>query len=302
MRTARRVLRWKMAAEYNRAVEELLEIEAMDFLLVFKGMLLTPETLKKFRDAGKPCYCVYPDVSYKDHGANIWDCLPIYDCVFTTKSFHLEDRKLESRMKRLLFVPHGFDPEVHRPIAEHADVPKYYGSDVSFVGVWTPKKEKTLAALITAMPDVALKIWGPFWDRAQGRVRSRWQGRAAYGDELAAICSCATINLGLLSESGRGTVKGDQTTARTWQIPACGGFLLHEDTTELRDSFVVGDHIAVFGSDSELAASVRKYLTEPDLRERMRLAGYRHCLKSEYSYRTAADRILSFHQRRSATS
>ena len=302
LRGARRLLRWKIAAEYNRAVEELLQIEAMDFLLVFKGMLLAPKTLKKFRDAGKPCYCFYPDVSYRDPGANIWDCLPFYDCVFTTKSFHQEDRKLTSRVKRLQFVPHGFDPEVHRAMILQADLHKYYGSDVSFVGVWSPKKEKTLAALIAAMPDVGIKIWGPFWDRAQDSVRNCWQGRAAYGDELAAICSCTAINLGLLSEAGRGTVKGDQTTARTWQIPACGGFLLHEDTKELRDSFVVGDHIAVFGADNELAASVRRYLTEPDLRERMRLAAYQHCLNSEYSYRTAANRILSFHQSSAAPS
>jgi spore maturation protein CgeB len=296
MRGIRRLLRNWMAAEYNRAVEELLQVEAMDFLLVFKGMLLSPKTLQKFRVAGIPCYCVYPDVSFQDHGANIWDCLPLYDCVFTTKSFHLEDSELRRRVKRLEFVPHGFDPEVHRPIPLTTTLQAYYSSDLSFVGVWTPKKEQILSALVDAMPDVKLKIWGPFWERANLSVRKCWQGRAAYGDELAAICTNARINLGLLSEAGGGTVKGDQTTARTWQIPACGGFMLHEDTEELRAAFSGGEHIAVFRSTSELANAVRQYLGDDALRDRIRVAGYQHCLSSGYSYRPAADRILTYHR------
>lgn len=296
MRGVRRLLRNCMAAEYNRAVEELLQVEAMDFLLVFKGMLLSPKTLLKFRAAGIPSYCVYPDVSFKDHGANIWDCLPLYDCVFTTKSFHLEDSELRQRVKQLKFVPHGFDPEVHRPIPLTETLKSYYSSDLSFVGVWTPKKEQVLSALVAALPDVSLKIWGPFWERANLSVRKSWQGRAAYGDELAAICTNARISLGLLSEAGGGTVKGDQTTARTWQIPACGGFMLHEDTEELRAAFNVGEHIAVFRDTGELANSVRQYLGNDGLRDRIRAAGYQHCLRSGYSYRAAADHILSHHR------
>ncbi len=296
MRGLRRLLRSCMAAEYNRAVEELLQVKAMDFLLVFKGMLLSPETLQKFRANGTKCYCVYPDVSYQDHGANIWDCLPLYDCVFTTKSFHLEDDSLHRRVRRLEFVPHGFDPEVHRPIPLTTNLHDYYASDLSFVGVWTPKKERILSALVAALPDLSLKIWGPFWERAAPLVRSRWQGRAAHGDELAAICTNAKINLGLLSEAGGGTIKGDQTTARTWQIPACGGFMLHEDTPELRKAFTAGEHIAVFGNTDELVAAIRSYLGDDELRDRVRTAGHQHCMNSGYSYRTAADRILTYHR------
>lgn len=301
LRAVRRLLRRRMAAEYNQAVEQLLDIQGLDFLLAFKGMLLSPKTLKKFKDAGTPCYCIYPDVSYHDHGSNIWKCLPLYDCLFTTKSFHLEDPLLLRRAQRVKFVPHGFDPEVHRPLILPQDLAKYYGSDVSFVGVWTQKKEHTLAALIAAMPDICLKIWGPFWNHAEPSVRKHWQGRSAYGDELSAICSCSAINLGLLSASGTGTTKGDQTTARTWQIPGCGGFMLHEDTEELRNAFVVGEHVDVFGSHRELLAKIRRYLAEPELRERIRRAGYEHCLNSRYTYQTAADRILSFHESNSAT-
>ena len=72
--------------------------------------------------------------------------------------------------------------------------------------------------------------------------------------------------------------------------------MLHEDTEELRAAFSVGEHIAVFRDTEELVAAVRHYLGDDVLRDRLRLAGYQHCLKSGYSYRTAADRILAYHR------
>lgn len=302
LRMLRRAIRGTIAAEYNRSVAELLQIDALCFLLVFKGMLLSRKTLQRFRDAGTPCYCVYPDVSFQDHGTNIWDCLPLYDCVFTTKSYHLLDDQLQDHVRDLRYVPHGYDPEVHRPIPMNQQLLKNYGCDISFVGVWSPKKERILAALLVAMPELTIRIWGPFWDRACATVQARWQKRSAYGDELAAICSGTRINLGLLSEAGGGTHSGDQTTARTWQIPACGGFLLHEDTHEVRESFRAGEEIAVFGTEAELVEMVRKYLADEALRDQVRQAGFQRCMSSAYTYRNAVDKVLAYHhQHASAT-
>lgn len=295
LKLVRRILRNRISAEYNSSVEELLAIDAMDFLLVFKGMLLSSTTLRKFRDAGKACYCLYPDVSFKDHGRNIWDCLPLYDCIFTTKSFHMSDPALQLRINDLKLVPHGCDPEVHRPVRLNAKLGAYYGCDVAFVGVWSPKKETMISEVIRAVPKAKVKIWGPYWNRSSEVVQRYWQQRAAYGDELAAICAASKINLGLLSEAGSGTRIGDQTTARTWQIPACGGFMLHEDTSELRSAFVPGEHLDVFSNATQLGAKVQQYLNDDKLRERIRIAGHSHCHERVYSYKTAADCILAHH-------
>ena len=115
---------------------------------------------------------------------------------------------------------------------------------------------------------------------------------------LAAICSCSKINLGLLSEAGQGTIKGDRTTARTWQIPACGGFLLHEDTHELRAAFMPGEEAAVFSSHADLVSRISQYLHDSEGRERIRVAGLQRCRTSQYSYRAAAERVLTFHRDR----
>ena len=295
VRVLRRLFRKWMQAEYNNAVRELLEIEGLDFLLAFKGMLLQPNTLQEFIDRNIPCYCLYPDVSFHDHGHTIWQCAPLYDCVFSTKSFHLDDPQIRSRTKQLEFVRHGFDAEVHRPIEGDEGLIASYGCDVSFVGLWSPKKEATLRHLINSLPSIDLHIWGPAWEKAGTAVKKYWQGRGAYGDETSAIYSLSKINLGLLSEAGTGTQRGDQTTARTWQIPACRGFMLHEDTEELKAFFDVDLEVATFVNEGDLLKKVEFYLRNDDDRRRVQEAGYKRCLHEPYTYRQAVDSIVAWH-------
>lgn len=298
LRVLRKAFRPLLARDYNRAILRHLNNPAIDFLLVFKGKFLRPETLQRFLGSGLPAYCLYPDVSFQDHGADIWNCLPLYDCVFTTKSFHIDDAALRNRLKGLRLVSHGFDPDVHRPIRLSGCVPSAYACDVSFVGCWSPKKEQILKGLVERCPGIDLRVWGPGWARAGTPVRERWQGRGAYGDELAAIYSSSRINLALLSEAGGGTTVGDQVTARSWQIPASGGFMLHEHTAELERYFTPGSETGVFTSLSDLADKVRWFLDRAAERLKIAAAGHRRCQEGGYTYLPAAKGILAVHEHR----
>lgn len=295
IRILRRLFRKWMQIEYNKAVRELLDIDGLDFLLAFKGMLLQPDTLSAFVDRGVACYCLYPDVSFHDHGNTIWQCVPLFDCVFTTKSFHMEDPELRRHARELKFVNHGFDPAVHRPIQADTRLAASYGCDVSFVGVWSPKKEACIQFLVSHLPEIDLQIWGPAWDKAAASVRKHWRKRGAYGDEASAIYSLSKINLGLLSEAGTGNQKGDQTTARTWQIPASKGFMLHENTKELKKFFVEDQEVATFASPTELVQKVEYYLSNVDDRRTIANAGYGRCLRAPYTYHSAVETVVRYH-------
>jgi spore maturation protein CgeB len=296
LRITRKLLLPLFARDYNSAILEHMGNRGIDFLLVFKGKHLFPGTLERLSSSGLPAYCMYPDVSFLDHGPDIWRCLPLYRCVFTTKSFHMEDANLRKHVQDLRLVSHGFDPDVHRPVELAQRVQAAYGCDVSFVGCWSAKKEQLLSALVEQRAGVSLRIWGPGWERAGRLLQDRWARRGAYGDELCVIYQASKVNLGLLSEAGGGTTVGDQVTARTWQIPASGGFMLHEATAELEQYFAPGREVGVFGSPAELVEKTSWYLANEQERLATAAAGHRRCREGGYTYLCAAEQILVFHE------
>jgi spore maturation protein CgeB len=301
LKIVRRLMRPLCVRNFNDAVAKYAQNAAIDFVLVFKGMMLLPDTLAAFQKARIPVYCFYPDVSFLDHGGNIWQCLSYYTCLFTTKSFHLSDERLRSHVKTMQFVSHGYDPEVHRLVPPSEKAYREYACDASFVGCWSPKKEALIAKVLSENGGCDVNIWGPGWNRSHEIVRRRWKRRGAYGDELALIYQTSTINLGLLSEAGGGVVCGDQTTVRTWQIPATGGFLLHENTAELGCYFDVGREVAVFKDAQDLPRQVQHFLGCPEERLRIAEAGHQRCLAEDYTYARSAAAICEFHDHLYAT-
>jgi hypothetical protein len=298
LRGLRRCLRPLISRDYNASVRELLKVSSLEFLLVFKGMLLDANTLQLFRNRGVRCYCIYPDVSFFDHGPNIWDCLPLYDCVFTTKSFHMDDAELKSHVRDLQLVPHGFDPEVHRRVPLAQSTLQAYACDASFVGTWSAHKELLLRAIIAHRPSIDLRIWGPGWDLAAPDVLNFWQGRGAWGDEIVAIYQASRINLGLLSEAGTGTVSGDLTTARTWQIPGSGGFLLHKRTPEFCAAFEPQQEVGVFDGPEDIGAAVQWWLEHPEERTAAAERAWQRAHASQYTYANAVTAVLDYHTAR----
>jgi hypothetical protein len=296
LRVARRLLMPWCARDYNRAILQHVANDAIDFMLVFKGKHLFPETLERFVQSGRPAYCLYPDVSFLDHGPDIWKSLPLYNSVFTTKSVHLADKKLRQRVRDLRLVSHGFDPDVHRPVETGQRTHAAYSCDASFAGCWSPKKQRLLESLVRDRPGLDLRVWGAGWERGGNTLAACWQGRGAYGDELSIIYRHSKINLGLLSEAGGGTSLGDQVTARTWQIPASGGFMLHEATRELGQYFTPGREVGVFASPAEFAEKAAHYLANDAERTGIAAAGRARCLASGYTYLGAASQILAFHE------
>jgi spore maturation protein CgeB len=273
MRILGRMIRARAVREFNAEVLRAASRIDPEFLLVFKGTFVDGSTLRALGESGIRTYCFYPDVSATAHGPYLPGALPHYDVVFTTKRFGLGDLA-ELGVPHTEFVNHAFDPDLHRPVALTAEDQLRYACDVSFIGTWSPKKERLLCALRSALPELRLRVWGSQWNRARGTLlQDAVSGHTVDGEEYVRAIRASTINLGLLSERRPGASSGDQITSRTFHIPASGGFMLHERTPELAKLFREDEEVACFDGESELVDAVTRWLADQDGRERLAAAG-----------------------------
>ncbi len=288
MRAIQRLLSERIATEFNKAL--LGEARALrpDLLFVFKGPLVKAETISAIRAMGTIAIQFYPDVSFRTHGPWLPDALQQYDWVFTTKTFGLHDMEKQLGITRASFLPHAFDPETHRPPPyTERDIARYE-CDVSFIGNSSPKKRELLQYVTDTLPNIHFKIWGP----SSWAGMSAYQGQPVFGTEYAKAIALSRINLGLLSEQQGGASSGDQITARTFEIPAAAGFVLHERTEEALIYFREELEFSTFADKIELVDKLSYFLKHRKQREAISQAGHRRCMKSGYSVDDRARTII----------
>ena len=285
MRAIRRLLTGKIVSEYNRRLLAEAHIHRAQLLFVFKGALVTSCTLRALRDMDCVTIQFYPDVSFRTHGRHIPEALKEYDWIFTTKNFGLHDMNEQLGVTKASFLPHAYDPETHKPVEASAEEAEFFGADISFVGNWSPKKQKLMQHVDRNFPIRTTAIWGPKkWEVLQ----SIYRGQPVLGLEYAKAIRCSKINIAILSERRFGASHGDNITARTFEIPAVGGFMLHEWTREAEEYFAGGRECAYFTDADDLVRKIQYYLDRDEERQVIAAAGHQRALVSGYS---ADDRI-----------
>ncbi len=251
-----------------------------DILFVYKGAFLQPRTLELAKSRGIGLVNFYPDVSMFSHGKWLPRTMPYYQLVFTTKTFGIKDLREAFGVSNAIFIPHGFDPEIHRPLQLTPQEWEMYGCDVSFIGTWSPKKEMLLSNLKNQMPALNLHIWGSQWEKANSPVlNDSIKGREILGDLFAVAIQASKINLGILSEQVKGASSGDLITSRTFHIPGAGGFLLHERNEESVLYYKEDEEAGFFDGKDELVEKLSHYLGREEHRKTVAQQGHLRALR-----------------------
>jgi len=290
---AERIIRPLQEKEFNDAIKSRIITFRPEVVLIYKGAFVQPSTLTFAREHNCKLVLFYPDVSMTFHGANIPSSIPLYDMIFTTKTFGITDMQAKFGVKNAVFIPHGFDPEIHRPLHIGSEEQKIFGCDASFIGTWSPKKEKWLSYLKEKLPNINLKIWGDQWGKASATaIKTSIQGKSVLGDLYALAIQSSKINLAILSEQVSGSSSGDLITSRTFHIPGAQGFMLHERNEESVLYFRENEEAAFFDGPEEMAEQVTRFLGDDAAREKIQTAGYERAWK-EHSLDARAATILS---------
>lgn len=287
-----RLLRNFQCKEFNNTIIDNVIKFKPDVLFVYKGAFVFPETLREAKRRGCKLVLFYPDVSMTAHGSNIPSSIPLYNKIFTTKTFGIQDLKQKFQVNNASFIPHGFDPEIHRKLIIHQSDIDRVGCDVSFIGTWSPKKEKFLCVIKENCPEINLKIWGEKWNNIQNSIlKSSIQNSVVAGDLYAVAIQCSKINLGILSERIEGASNGDLITSRTFHIPACSGFMLHEKNEESVQYFIENKEAVFFENETDLISKIKYYLIHEQERNVIKEEGYKRAI-SEHALDNRVKQIL----------
>jgi spore maturation protein CgeB len=162
------------------------------------------------------------------------------------------------------------------------------------VGTYSAYKERILNAVRDAFPEVHFRIYGNGWNQiSRETLKPCVADRPVYGLNYAQLANAAKINLAM--HMGRADETGweDQVSTRSFELPACKGFMLHVDSSEVRQLYDVGREIDVFSSADDLCERIRFYLKNDTIRMQMVERAYRRCVPA-YSYDCRARDIASF--------
>lgn len=293
-RLALRLIKRHLIREYNQQIVSAAMQFEPDLLLAFKGSYATAHTLRELRRSGIALYNYYPDRMVFARGTLLEDSIPEYDCIFDTKRFWDGDADKRIRVRNSVFIPHGYDAEIHRLTRVDARDNRQYGCDVGVIATHVPMKEQVLHELLKLRPRLDLHIWGGQWNEycRSSRVRECLRGTALTGFSYAKAIRSTRINLGILGVTPEAK---DETSTRTYEIPACGGFMLHERSPELLELYKEGEEVACFSSPQELAEKIDYYLVRPEVRDTIAGAGHRRCVPA-YSYDNRMAEILRWHE------
>ena len=201
-----------------------------------------------------------------------------YDLCFTTKPGDMSIYQ-ELGARRVHFTLQGYDAKVHRPIPLDSADEARFGCDVAFIGQRMNARAESIRALISRVP-CNLALYGRQWDRGPtGGVLGPLDRGWVSGDAYARAIRGAKICLAFLNHE-----VDDCFTTRTFEIPACGGFMLTERTDFLLSLFEEDLEAVFFGSDEELCDKVRFYLKHEALRVKIARAGHERVCRSGYTW------------------
>ncbi|MCM3409925.1 CgeB family protein [Metabacillus litoralis] len=273
---------------YNNYIKETFDSICPNMVFISKGLWITNETIKYFQSKDSLVIHWHPDDAFnKDNTSEILNAnFPLFDLIITPKSFNVAEYK-QNKAKEVLYLPYAYDPLVHSRVEhEYDNTNTIYHSDLAFVGTKRKKRVKQLEKI--KRQNLDLKIWGGGWNKLLfSNLKSSCMYREVHGEEMSKVFSSSKIILGFLNAENR-----DLHTARTYEIPACGGFFLGERTNEHQEILQEGKEADFFNSDEELIEKINFYLKRNDLREKISKNGYEKITSNQNTYRDRAISVM----------
>ena len=271
----------------NRRIKDTYIDFKPDIVFIVKGVLIKPSTIKFIKQGKTRVLSWSNDDMYAWHNRSLWYTwsLKYYDLVVTQKSYNCHPEELPSLGAKVLFQDKAIDPEINKPVKDCSSF--HCVHEVVFIG--TKEKDRLDHLQFLAENGVVVHIYG--WavnENGQQHPNLIFHDTHLYGDDFNAALGCAKIALNFLRKMNR-----DLQTSRSIEIPAAGGFMLAERTSEHQRLFQEGKEAEFFDSKEELLKKVQYYLNHEAERKAIAKAGLDRVKNGDYTFLNRIKEILS---------
>jgi len=290
-RLVNRVIRHVVGCQaLNREMLSRARAFRPDLVLVGKGNYLSPATLASIkRETGATLVNYATDDPFNGNSRaismDLVESVPLYDLYASTKKAVMPDLS-RAGCPNVAYVPFAYKPTVHFP--EHAQRPRAarFDSDVTFIGGCDADRAPLFKDLVSSLPGIRLHLYGGYWD-LYPKLRPYWRG-FAFGADFRRALAGTKIALNVVRRANR-----DDHVMRTFEIPACGAFMLAERTDTHLALFEEGREAGYFGSAGELIDKIRYYLSRDAERALIAAAGYRKVISGGHTYSDRLSQIIA---------
>jgi hypothetical protein len=276
----------------NHAILQAAERERANVLFCDKVLSLWPATLRKLRRSGVVTIDFVIDNPFgprRDPGWRLYRrTIPEFDLTGVQRDVSLGDYQ-HAGARETVRIRTSYEPSVHYPPdSGWSDAGR--SRNVSFIGTPYDDRGAFLARLWRAGIPVDISGSRPHWQAAlpadafAATFRMGELNGAAYREAIWR----SRINLAFVTHSNR-----DQVAHKSFEITACGGFLLAERTPEHLACFREDEEAVFFSDFEECRAKIDRYLNDEPARVRIAAAGQGRAQSSGYDNDSVLRRLLT---------
>jgi spore maturation protein CgeB len=256
-------------ADLNRDLFEQASRQRPDIVWFDKATSVWARTVRRIREQG--AFTVHyngdnPFGPRRDPGWRLFrTALPEYDLHVVPRESNIREYR-QAGANDVLEMRFSYEPNIHFPPPDGwSDADRT--EDVIFIGAPYDRRADFICAL-WQRHGIRTKIWGDqrMWQRAL--PKKAWAEFAPPGllwdDDYRKAVWRARICLSFVTHSNC-----DEVARRSFEIAACGGFMLLEDTRGHRETFKEFDESLFFHSVDDCAEKIRRYLPDEAARTRI---------------------------------
>ena len=274
-------------ARLNRDVLAMAECERPEVFWADKLLGLRPETLRALRTMGIATVSYMIDNAFgprRDPGWRLYmQCIPEFDLHVVQRDRNLADYA-SCGARDVIKIQTAYEPTIHfqaeseDPAQEYVERDATRSRGVSFIGTAYDERPEFLTRLWREGLPMVVSGDRQWRERLEPDAAAAiYTGGELYGTAYREAIWDAKINLSFLTHSNQ-----DEFVHKSFEIAACGGFLLAERSEGHLQRFVEDEEAVFFSGYEECAAKIRQYLPDAAARGRIATAGRARAVRDGY--------------------